>query len=386
MAPTTEVTSEFVVGVERSRAAAGLLRLSIVVPTFNERGNVRELLRRLEATLGERGWEVIFVDDDSPDGTATSVRDVARGDARVRVLQRIGRRGLSSACIEGMLASSAPVIAVMDADLQHDETRLPAMLAAIEESGADMALATRYAHGGSVGDWDGARAGMSRLATLLGATILRQPVSDPMSGFFMLRRDVLDETVRGLSALGFKILLDMLATSKRQLKIAEVPYTFRDRFAGDSKMDSAAVWDFGMLLADKKIGRFVPVRFVMFSLVGLLGLLVHMATLTGALKGLGLAFVASQSIATGTAMVFNFAVNNVLTYRDQRLRGRRWWLGLASFVLACSLGAIANVGVANYLFVGSRPWALAALAGVAVGAVWNYAITQIYTWNKPKGR
>jgi dolichol-phosphate mannosyltransferase len=368
----------------RQVEATGLLRLSIVIPTFNEKSNVLELLKRIEAALGPDGWEAIFVDDDSPDGTASFVRDIARRDSRVRVLQRIGRRGLSSACIEGMLTAAARVIAVMDADLQHDETRLPLTLAAIENSGADMALASRYTDGGGIGDWNKARAGMSRFATTLSSTVLRQTVSDPMSGFFMLRRQVLDETVRDLSALGFKILLDMLATSKRRLKIVEIPYTFRERFSGESKLDSMALWDFGMLLADKLIGRYVPVRFLMFSIVGLAGVLVHMVMLTTLLKGFSVSFMTGQSLATGTAMVFNFAVNNILTYRDQRLRGKRWWLGLASFVLACSLGAIANVGVANYLFLGNRQWAVAALAGVAVGAVWNYSITQIYTWRRGK--
>jgi len=358
----------------------GVLRLSVVVPTFNEKSNVRELLNRTEAALGPCGWEMIFVDDDSPDGTASLVRDTARSDHRVRILQRIGRRGLSSACIEGMLASSAPVIAIIDADLQHDETRLPVMLTAIESGRAEMAVGTRYAEGGSTGGLNQARVGMSRFATILGRAALRQDVSDPMSGFFMLTRPVLDETVRGLSGLGFKILLDILATSRRPLKLVEVPYTFRERFSGESKLDSVAVWDFAMLLADKMIGRYVPVRFVMFAIVGGLGLFVHMSVLVGSLKGLGLGFITSQSIATGVAMAFNFAINNIMTYRDQRLRGLRWWLGLASFVAACSIGALANIGVANFLFLERAQWALAALAGVAVGAVWNFAVTQIYTW------
>jgi dolichol-phosphate mannosyltransferase len=362
--------------------ALHMLRLSVVVPTFNEAANVRELLRRVEHTLGADDWELIFVDDDSPDGTASLVRDIAQCDRRVRIVQRIGRRGLSSACIEGMLAAAAQTIAVMDADLQHDETRLPVMLAALERTGADMALATRYAEGGSTGEWTQARAGMSRLATALSHLVLKQPVSDPMSGFFMLRREVLDANVRGLSALGFKILLDILATSKQPLRLVEVPYTFRSRFAGESKLDTTALWDFGMLLADKTVGRYVPVRFVAFTIVGGLGVFVHMAALAVSLAWLGLEFLASQSIATVAAMVFNFAVNNALTYRDQRLRGRRWWTGLASFIVACSVGAVANVGVANYLFLGKTQWAVAALAGIAVGAVWNYAITQIYTWGR----
>lgn len=360
------------------------LRLSIVVPTFNESQNVQELLHRIEATLGAKGWEVVFVDDDSPDGTSTAVRDIARADPRVRALQRIGRRGLSSACIEGMLATSAPIIAVMDADLQHDETVLPSMLAEIEQGGADVVVGTRYAAGGSTGDLKESRKAMSQLATVASRSILRQPVSDPMSGFFMLQRKVLELTVRGLSGLGFKILLDILATAKQPLRIAEVPYRFRERFAGESKLDEMVVWEYGMLLADKTIGRFVPVRFVAFSIIGGLGIFVHMAILTLALKGLEISFTTAQSVATGTAMIFNFALNNILTYRDRRLRGWKWFRGLFSFFVACSIGALANVGIATYLFENRTQWMLAALAGVLVGAVWNYAVTQLYTWGKDK--
>jgi dolichol-phosphate mannosyltransferase len=360
------------------------LRLSIVVPTFNESQNVQELLRRIEATLGAKGWEIVFVDDDSPDGTSAVVRDIARADPRVRALQRVGRRGLSSACIEGMLATSAPTIAVMDADLQHDETVLPRMLAEIEQAGADMVVGTRYAAGGGIGDWNKSRKVMSQFATMASRAILKQPVSDPMSGFFMLQRKVLDLTVRGLSGLGFKILLDILTTSRQPLRIAEVPYRFRDRFAGESKLDEMVVWEYGMLLADKTIGRFVPVRFVAFSIIGGLGIFVHMAVLTLALKGLELSFTTAQSVATGTAMIFNFGLNNILTYRDRRFKGWEWFRGLLSFMIACSIGGLANVGIASYLFDNRTQWMLAALAGVVVGAVWNYAVTQIYTWGKGK--
>ena len=358
------------------------LRLSIVVPTFNELFNVRELLRRLETTLGATGWEVVFVDDDSPDGTATEVRNIARADSRVRCLQRIGRRGLSSACIEGMMATSANTIAVMDADLQHDETLLPRMLAEIEQGGADVVVGTRYGAGGSTGHLNKSRRAMSRLATIAGQALLSQSVSDPMSGFFMLQRKVLDLTAHKLSGLGFKILLDILASTKQSLHIAEVPYRFRDRFAGESKLDEMVVWEYGMLLADKTIGRFLPVRFVSFSIIGALGVVVHVVVLTVILKGLELGFIAAQGAATIGAMIFNFALNNVLTYRDQRLRGWAWFKGLLGFMIACSIGAISNVGIAGYLFENQTQWLLAALAGVLVGAVWNYTVTQFYTWGK----
>ncbi len=357
------------------------LRLSIVVPTFNESQNIKELLHRTEVTLGVTGWEIIFVDDDSPDGTPAIVRDIARTDSRVRCLQRVGRRGLSSACIEGMLAASAPIIAVMDADLQHDEAILPKMLIEIE-SGADVVIGTRYSAGGSTGDWNESRKAMSQLATTASRMILKQPVSDPMSGFFMLQRRVLDATVHHLSGLGFKILLDILATTKQPLRITEVPYRFRDRLAGESKLDEMVVWEYAMLLADKTIGRYIPVRFLAFSIIGSIGIFVHMAVLSFVLHGLDSSFSTAQALATGIAMAFNFSLNNVLTYRDSRLRGVAWFKGLLSFMLACSLGAFANVGIASYLFENRAQWMVAALAGVLVGAVWNYAVSQIYTWGK----
>jgi dolichol-phosphate mannosyltransferase len=359
------------------------LRLSLVVPTFNESQTVPELVRRLKTVLGATGWEVIVVDDDSPDGTATVARGMAVRDPRVRCLQRVGRRGLSSACIEGMLAASAPTIAVMDADLQHDEGLLPRMLDAIENGGADVVVGTRYAAGGGTGNWNGSRKLMSRAATRASRIVLRQRVSDPMSGFFMLRRDVLESRVRNLSGVGFKILLDLLATRAPDgLRIAEVPYQFRERFAGESKLDGLVVWEYGMLLADKTLGRWVPVQFLSFAIIGGFGIVVHLLMLSLLLRGLGTTFVTAQSVATAVAMVCNFALNNALTYRSRRLRGWSWARGLAIFMIACSVGALANVGVATYLFQNQARWMLAGVAGILVGSVWNYGVTQLYTWGK----
>jgi dolichol-phosphate mannosyltransferase len=358
--------------------------LSIVVPTFNEAQNIRELLARLEQTLGASGWELVFVDDDSVDGTHRLVREIARGDPRVRCLQRVGRRGLSSACIEGILATSARTVAVMDADLQHDERILPALYAQIHEHGADIAIGTRYADGASVGAWDARRARLSRFATRAAGLVLAQRLSDPMSGYFMFRREVFESCMTRLSAVGFKILLDILASSPQTLRIAEVPYTFRARFAGQSKLDEMVVWEFGMLLAEKTLGRFVPVRFVVYALIGAVGVLVHLGVLTLLLKALSVGFTTSQAIATGVAMVFNFAVNNLLTYRDQRLRGAAWFKGLLTFVAACSIGALANVGIATYLFASNTQWVLAAIAGIMVSSVWNYSVTQWYTWSRKR--
>lgn len=357
------------------------LQLSIVIPTFNEVANIDEVVCRVTAALGEISWEIVFVDDDSPDGTAQRARELAQADSRIRCVQRVGRRGLSTACIEGMMAASAPVLAVMDADLQHDERILPAMLARILE-GNDVVIGTRYAQGGGTGEWDDKRKQMSVLATRISHLVLKQPVSDPMSGFFMLKRNVLEACVRDLSGMGFKILLDLLATHKDKLAIAEVPYQFRTRIHGESKLDHMVIWEYGMLLADKLIGKWIPVRFLAFSIIGGIGVFVHMLILTLALKLLGLDFSTAQTGATVVTMVFNFILNNSVTYRDQRLKGMAWLRGLLSFMLACSVGAVANIGIATYLFEHRTNWLPAALAGILVGAVWNFAITKIYTWGK----
>jgi dolichol-phosphate mannosyltransferase len=356
--------------------------LSVIVPTFNERENIPELIARLAASLGDRSWEVVFVDDDSPDGTAGLVREHAAADSRVRCLQRIGRRGLSSACVEGMLATTAPYLAVIDADLQHDERLLPQMLDVLKQGDTDIVVASRYAPGGDIGDLDARRARMSRVAVRLSRVLVPAELTDPMSGFFMMRRSVLDGSVHKLSAIGFKILADVFASFPQPLRFKELPYRFGVRRAGESKLDSVTAWDYLMLLLDKTMGRWIPVRFLAFSIVGAMGVAVHFGALTLVFQGLNRGFVAGQAVATLCAMTFNYAVNNVLTYRDMRLRGWRWLGGWVSFVLACSVGGVANLGVASTIYSLGRGWFPAAIAGILVGAVWNYAVTTIFTWTR----
>jgi dolichol-phosphate mannosyltransferase len=355
---------------------------SVVVPTFNERDNISELVSRLDQSLRGKAWEVIFVDDDSTDGTAARVREIAREDPRVRCLQRIGRRGLSSACVEGMLASSSPYFAVIDGDCQHDETILPRMFEILKRGEADVVVGSRYTTGGGIGSWDTSRARMSKFATRLSRAVIKHDLSDPMSGFFALRREVLELAVRDLSSVGFKILLDIIASSPQPPRIKELPYEFRNRHAGESKMDGQAVWGYLMLLADKFVGGVVPARFISFALIGGVGVFVHFAVLVILFRAMSLPFALSQAGAAAIAMTSNFTLNNALTYRDMRLRGRLWVMGLVSFMLTCSFGALANVGIASFLFKRHTFWVLSALAGIVVGTVWNYAMTATYTWKK----
>ena len=358
--------------------------LAVVIPTFNELGNIEPLLALLEKALAGITWEAIFVDDDSPDGTAQFLLALSTRNPRVRCLRRVGRRGLSSACVEGMLSSGADCLAVIDADLQHDETLLPKMLNVLQHEPFDLVVGTRYMEGGGVSGWDASRQKISNLATALSQRLLGIKLKDPMSGLFMIRRSAFEGAVYGLSSIGFKILVDLVASSKTPLRVKELPYQFRNRLAGISKLDNRVAWDYLMLLADKTVGRYVPTRLVSFAAIGGFGVLVHLLVLTLALSLMGADFVAGQTIAVTVAMVGNFFLNNALTYRDQQLRGWGILSGLIKFMLACSVGAFANVGVAAYIHSGYGHWALSALAGIVVGTVWNYGATAWLVWIKPK--
>ena len=354
--------------------------LTIVVPTLNERDNIKPLVALLDAALRKVNWELMFVDDDSADDTAKHIWALALVDPRVRCILRIGRRGLSTACIEGVLACSAPFVAVMDADLQHDEALLPRMLEILQKENIDLVIGSRYAAGGGLGDWASNRAWISQLGTKLARLICKQDISDPLSGFFMCRRDVVESAVRRLSGQGFKILLDLLASSSRPLRVRELPFEFRTRRYGKSKLDTLVVWEYFALLADKIFGRVIPLRFALFAMIGIVGLAVHMPILWRGLKLAALEFGVAQSLATFVAMTSNFFLNNILTYRDQRLRGWRIFRGLSTFYGICAIGATANVGIAFYLFNANQTWWVAGVLGVIVGAVWNYAMSSIFTW------
>jgi len=369
--------------VETGLAIGAGAELALIVPTRNERDNIAPLVDRLRQVLAGIAWEVIFADDDSTDGTIDEVRRLARLDRRVRLLHRIGRRGLASACIEGVQASAAPYIGIMDADLQHDEALLPQMLAVLKGEPVDLVVGSRYVSGGGIGDWNATRANISDIATRLGRLVLKADIADPMSGFFMMRREAFDGAVRGLSAMGFKILVDLLASSPVPLRIKELPYQFRPRVAGESKLDTLVVWEFGMLLADKLVGHIIPIRFMLFSIVGLIGLGAHLIVLWLALNLAQLEFSISQALATGVAMVGNFTLNNLFTYSDRRLTGWRFLQGLLSFAVICGIGAAANVGVASYLFgTQQSSWWLAGVAGAAMSSVWNYAVSSVVTWKR----
>jgi dolichol-phosphate mannosyltransferase len=365
-----------------AETGAAAIELTIVVPTFNEAKNVPLVVERLDAVLKGTRWEVVFVDDDSPDETAEVAREIALRDRRVRVIRRIGRRGLSTACVEGVLSSAAPYFAIMDGDLQHDDTVLPEMLRRIKADHIDIVVGSRYVDGerteGLSSDF---RRRISRAGGQVARLVLKAQLSDPMSGFFLMTRTAFDETVRGLSQQGFKILLDLFASAPRSLRFAEVACRFNARQHGESKLDTMAAWEFGILVLDKLIGRAVPVRFAVFALIGAAGIFVHLLVLW-LMSLLGFNFTISTSVAVLAAMTWNFVLNNIITYRDQRLRGRAFMAGLASFYAIGGVGAVANIGIAQLLFEEGKSWWLGGFSAAIIGVVWNFTMSSFFTWRR----
>ena len=354
--------------------------LSVIIPTFNEAQNVAELVARLERVLDGVQWEAIIVDDNSPDGTSAVAKAIAVRNSRVRCLRRLGRRGLAGACLEGILSSSAPYVAVMDGDLQHDEALLPRMLKRLTDDEAGLVVGSRYVAGTAGDGFDSSRGAYSHTATGLARHLLGTDLSDPMSGFFMVRRESVEQVADRLSPIGFKILLDLVLTAQGRLRVVEEPYTFRSRHAGESKFDLRIGLEFIGLLLAKLTGGVVDLRFLIFALVGTTGLAVNLVALKIALASYLLPFPAAQSAATFAALISNFLLNNATTYRDRRLHGLSLITGFMGFCVIGAAGAISNVGLATWLYSEHSVWWVAGAAGSIMGALWNYLMSSQFVW------
>ena len=363
--------------------ANGPPTLSIVVPTFREAANIPVLFERLKAKLAGIPWEMIVVDDNSPDGTYDVAFALAKDDARMRCLRRVNRNGLSGAVIEGMLASSAELVCVIDGDLQHDEAIIPAMHKALWDGEGNMAIGTRVGDDAVVAGLSPMRQKLSDLGAWFFRRVAGVAVKDPMSGFFMMRREIAARLAPKLSPEGFKILVDIILSEGRGLKIVETPYVFRQRQAGESKLSLLVGFDFLGLVAHHASGGVLPIRFVLFALIGGFGLLVHLAALKFLLNAGGPeSFTVSQLAATLVAMASNFILNNEITYRAIRYRGFAKFGGLALFAALCGVGVLANIDIAAWLYKNEGVWWAAGIAGAMVGVVWNYAVSSAFVWRR----
>ena len=256
------------------------------------------------------------------------------------------------------------------------------MLKLLQGGESDLVVGSRYIEGGSADSFNQQRAGASALATEVAKRVLRVKIADPMSGFFMIRRDRFEQLAPQLSTQGFKILLDVVATARGDLRVKEIPYTFGSRLHGESKLDSMVALDFlGLVLA--KLTHDVGVAALPAVCDGRIDRPVRAfrRTVCGA-RSLRVAVSGSAGLRCALAMTSNFILNNFLTYRDQRLKGFAILRGLLLFYLVCSVGLLANVGVAFSVYDQEPIWWLAGAAGALMGVVWNYAMSGLFVWRK----
>lgn len=359
-----------------------LPKLTVVIPTFNEAGNISIIVEKIEATLLSKDFEVLFVDDNSDDGTIEAIKMLESKKSNVSMLLRVGRRGLAGACIEGILASKSDLIAVMDCDLQHDEKKLSEMLSRFNSNpNLDLIVGSRHFDEGKVTTGlSTIRQIGSRLAIWSTQKSLGIKTKDPMSGFFMVRKLSVMPIINNLQHNGFKILADMIASSKGKWEIQEIDYEFKSRQSGKSKMDFRVVFELlGLILSHLSFGL-LSIRFILFGIVGFSGIFVQLLSTFVLYSILDFPFLQSHIASIGIAMTSNFSLNNLLTYKDRSLLGKNYLKGLLSFYLICSAGALANVAIADFIFKNIGLWVLASVTGSLLGAIWNFVFSSIFTW------
>jgi dolichol-phosphate mannosyltransferase len=361
------------------------LRLSIVLPTYNERDNVAPIVAELLPLQSRCELEILFVDDDSADGTAERVVELAHRHPPVRLIRRVGRAGLSSAIKEGILDATGDLVVVMDCDGQHEPATVSAAVDVLQRSGADLVIGSRFHAEARIHGLSQRRERQSSLANAVARFSLPRyrQLTDFMSGFFVLRPAATLPFVRRVDVNGFKFLYELLSISGGQLRVEEVPLRFQPRITGASKLDLAIIWDLGVSILHTLLWRSVPRRAISFALVGSSGVVVQLAA-SHLLMALGMGFDRALPPAVVAAATSNYLINNALTFRFQRQSGLALLRGLLKFLVVASLPVLANVGVASafYRLVAHDTFA-AQLAGIVVVFVWNYAASSRFVWNSP---
>ncbi len=371
---------------EKKRSAQDFPKLSIILPTYNESGNVGPIAHQLFSLENLYNLELIFVDDDSQDGTSDVVRDLAHLHPEVRLIRRVGRAGLSSAIKEGILDATGDLVVVMDCDGQHEPATVLAALRRLQETGADLLIGSRFHPEAKIRGLSPKRERNSTWANAVARFSLPRyrQLTDYMSGFFVCRLQAVLPYVRQIDVNGFKFLYELLAISGGRLQVGEVPLQFQPRISGESKLNLAVVWDLGISILHTLLLRSVPRRAISFALVGATGIATHLLIYFLSRQFLGASFESAQVFAVVSAASTNFLINNVLTFRTQQLKGWRLLLGLLRFLLVTSMGMVANVGVSSSLYhrTSGQP-ILAMFAGIAVDFVWKYAASSKFVWNTP---
>lgn len=355
--------------------------VALVVPTYNECDNILAFYKDAASALAQLDWQIIFVDDNSPDGTAAVAEELAIDDRRVRVIVRFHQRGLTSAVLQGVCSANTSYVVVTDADLQHDLCKIPEMLHLLNTDQADLVIGTRYEEGGSTeGLANGFRIWLSRTGTKVAQAFVPVPVSDPMSGFFAFRRKKLLQILAKVDPLGFKVLFDILLLGGHQIRISEIPYHFRNRHAGSSKLDGRIQWDFLIQIIYHLLKQLVPHDLISFILVGASGAIVELTML-----GLGVAIGAPngpmQTAAIGAATTWNFLLNHCLTFHRHLKINADLAIKFVLYATAVAIGIIVDISAATISM--QKLYAtelLASILGVCADTIWRFAVAKAIIW------
>jgi len=373
--------------------------VSVVTPTYNEAANVPLFVAAIGKVLAGLTYEIIVVDDDSPDRTWEVAGKLAEVDGRVRVIRRFGESGLSSAVMAGLGSARGQVLVVMDADLQHDEAVLPQMIELVRTNRADVVVGTRASEGGSYGSWGTGRRLVSWVATLIARMLLRVPTTDPMSGFFAMSRASFDELAPRINPQGFKILLEFIGRRRPGLRVAEVGFTFRNRLHGETKLSPSVIRSYLLAVVELRVGRQVKGQFVLYSLVGLSGVAINLMVFSitdaiglGAID-LGFSRPLRWSLLLGiqASILSNFVLNNYFTFWERRFHRQRLLVGLGQFEVISAFGVVVHVSI--FQFLESTGWGVGLLGattarlghdavGFMVALVSNYYLNVNYIWRR----
>ena len=357
------------------------MKLSIVVPTYNERENIPILVERLKNSLSGVDFELIIVDDDSPDETWKIAEGMAKENPFIRVVRRRGERDLSTAVLKGFQMAEGDVIAVMDADLQHPPEKIRDMFQKIGE--ADMVVGSRYVEGGEIEEWGIIRKFYSKIATLLAHIFVpaSRVVKDPMSGFFMLKKNVLDGVV--LNPMGYKILLEILAKGNYG-RVEEEAIKFRKREKGESSLNIGIQFKYlrHLLRLAWETGEIY--RMLKFALIGLTGVFVNLGILWLLTEKAEMYYLFSAIFSIEASIISNFLLNDIWTFKDRKKRGI--WNGLRrmfKFNLISLPAFPMQMGVMGFLkeFFGVY-YLLAAFMGIILVFIWNFVANSLWTWKR----
>lgn len=351
------------------------MTLTVVVPTFNEAYNVPLLIDELERILCGIDYEILVVDDDSPDLTWKCVEQISRTRPRVRLLRRTTNRGLTPAVIEGFAHAQSDFLACIDGDLQHDPRLLTSMLEELQR-GTDLVIGSRYIKNGGLGEWHWSRRIVSWVAAKLARLSLGTNLSDPMSGYFMLRRSTFLKAHNQLEGSGFKVLLEIVAKARPQ-HVRELGYIFRPRSAGKSKLSTAVIVSYlAQLWRLSRIGQLVSFRFLQFALVGTVGVIINLLVLATVIWFSGVHDWRASAVATFVATIHNYLLNNHWTFRQTTRKGWGLVSGYLSYAIVCLAGLF--ITTACYMLFATSAVRISGLAPGAVLPMPIILLTQLF--------